>query len=294
ADSELRARLGDLAVRPLPAGQECSTLKLAKHVGHCWTEAWRAGAARQEETAKLKETRSRLESQLLNAKADMELETQSLARAEEELQRLVADHRARERIVKEEFAVARATNSLLMEVPIRVVRETDATNSSAALPPSAVNNSQSCSIFSKTAAGKRPVPMHRMVHMLRMLSMLRKGEALRHVTAPESVELLGLAGFFGRQALQAAERENELQATIAALENDKARLIQDQARASFKHRSEQVSVAARRRRSPRMRVSLRLKLLGRKSSSGACELESSRGLDSACCLYTQNTGGTSC
>ena len=41
--------------------------------------------------------------------------------------------------------------------------------------------------------------MHRMVHMLRMLSMLRKGEALRHVTAPESVELLGLAGFFGRQ-----------------------------------------------------------------------------------------------
>ena len=48
------------------------------------------------------------------------------------------------------------------------------------------------------------VPMHRMVHMLRMLSMLRKGEVLRHVTPPESVELvLGvgwhcLAGRCGR------------------------------------------------------------------------------------------------
>jgi len=200
ADGELRARLRDLAVRPLPAGQECSTLKLAKHVGHCWTEAWRAGAARREETAKLKETRSRLESQLLNAKADMELETQSLARAEEELQRLVADHRARERIVKEEFAVARATNSLLLEEKAQWLQTR----------PKLLNFLEDCSLQTPSShASHGPHAAH------------AKHAAERRSASPRADA--------ASQALQAAERENkELQATLAALEHDKVRLIQDQ------------------------------------------------------------------
>ncbi|CAE7572296.1 CPK16 [Symbiodinium natans] len=185
ADSKLKSRLSGLAVQPVPVGEEDSTLKIAKHVGQCLAEAWRAGAARRAEKEKLQGHRSKLESLLFTAKADMELETQRLVRAEEELQRLVADQRARERVVKEEYAVARATNSLL---------------------------SEERSVWLQT----RP----KLLNLLESGRQVPGGGASKPMQEGRSAS--PREGMGPAQALRAAERENkELQATIAALEKDK-------------------------------------------------------------------------